>query len=116
VQIGKGQWKRLPTLHVCQGQNYDQQVLGVFFSKAQANRRAMAYVQDDLGDDLNDDEEDMDEDDEEEESDNEEAEDEEDDDNDTFVWDDEDDADGYEYNKVWVERRAIEDASQQFHK
>lgn len=75
---------------------YDQKVLGVFFSMAQANRRAKEYVQDELGHELDD---------------------EDDEDEWDFDWDDEElgpDEDN-EHNKVWVEQFAIEDASRNFH-
>lgn len=91
--------------------NFDQQVLGVFFSKRQANQCAKEYVQDELGYDVDDEYMDDDEDDDEM--------DDADDDTASFVWDGSDDGlydDGNEFDKVWVERRAVEDASQQFHR
>lgn len=78
---------------------YDQKVLGVLFSLAKTNRRAKEYVREDLGHEIDDDVGD------------------EDDDECEFDWDDENngpDAEN-EYNKVWVDRFAIEDASRHFH-
>jgi len=82
--------------------NFDQQILGVFFSKKEANRCAKNFLE------WDDDEEDMEED---ESMDS--------DDEETFVYDGSDDGDYDEENafqKVWVEQRAIEDASPRFHK
>ena len=88
-------------------ENFDQEILGVFFSLNAANRCAKLYVRDDLGhdeefdDDMSDEEDDDD-----------------DDDNDEYCWDDEEDYCGDEnaFTKVWVESRAIEDATAQFHR
>ena len=82
--------------------NVDQEILGVFFSKRQANRCAKerAYQDEDMdseeeeGDEDGDDSVDVD----------------------TFVNDPHDDwDDDMMYEKVWVERRTIEDASYDFH-
>ena len=87
--------------------SFDQEVLGVFFSKKQANQCAKEYVQNELGHDIDEDEDDGDE---------EMSED--DDDDESFVFDGSDIGE-YEdnaFDKVWVEQRAIEDASPRFHK
>lgn len=87
--------------------NFDQEILGVFFSVTQANECAKDYCRDELGldmDDDEDDEDDMEED---------------DDDAEPFVYDGSDDGECDEdnaFDKVWVECRAIEDASPQFHR
>ncbi|GAX13083.1 hypothetical protein FisN_2Hh591 [Fistulifera solaris] len=84
---------------------YDQEVLGVFFSLKEANLRAKNHVREELGHEVDDDDEEEDDDD--------------DDDygEDEFDWDDEDFGpdDNNEYNKVWVDRFAVEDASRRFH-
>lgn len=87
--------------------NFDQELLGVFFSKAEANRCAKNHVKYDIGyeDDMDDDE------DEDEDGDS---------DDETFVWDESDlhlgESDNHYTTRVWVERRAIEDASARFHR
>ena len=85
---------------------FDEQLLGVFFSVAQANKCARNYVEDELEMDIGegDDEDELKEEDAEEE--------------DAFVWDgsDYDEYDGSAFDKVWVECRAIEDASKHFHR
>ena len=85
-------------------ENYDQEILGVFFSLALANDCARSYVEDELGRDLHDEEE--------------EEEEEEEDDLDDFVWDGSDEGiyeeDSNSFRKVWVECRAIEDATPRF--
>lgn len=93
--------------------NFDQEVLGVFFSKANANECAKAYVRDELGYEIDehDDDEHDDDDEMEEENDS--------DDELSFVWDASDLGeydDMNAFDKVWVERRAIEDASRHFHR
>jgi len=87
-------------------ENFDQEILGVFFSLNAANRCAKLYVRDDLGHD------------EEFDDDMSEEEDDDDDDDDEYCWDDEEDYCGDEnaFTKVWVESRAIEDATLQFHR
>eukprot|EP00544_Gedaniella_sp_CCMP2646_P015571 CAMPEP_0202505236 /NCGR_PEP_ID=MMETSP1361-20130828/46699_1 /ASSEMBLY_ACC=CAM_ASM_000849 /TAXON_ID=210615 /ORGANISM="Staurosira complex sp., Strain CCMP2646" /LENGTH=233 /DNA_ID=CAMNT_0049138925 /DNA_START=43 /DNA_END=741 /DNA_ORIENTATION=- len=84
-------------------ENFDQEVLGVFFSKANANECAKTYVCEVLGGYNVDDDNDMS-----------------DDKNDSydeeeFVWDGSDfgeyDGEMNAFTKVWVEQRAIEDAS-----
>jgi len=89
-------------------ENFDQQILGVFFSKSLANECAKNYVRDDLEYDLGEDDDDMDEEEEEEvDSDDEEC----------FNWDSSDFGeydDNNAFDKVWVEQRAIEDASPRF--
>jgi len=84
--------------------NYDQKILGIFFSRREANKRAKKHAQE-LGMASDDEDED-------------EEEDEDDQDQELFTWSNDDDGDNYEdwCYKVWVEERAIEDASAQFHK
>lgn len=82
-------------------ESFDQEILGVFFSAAPANQCAKDYVHNDLG---------YEEDEEEFELDEEEVGDYYFDSSDTDVFGQDDYVD-----KVWVESRAIEDASQHFH-
>lgn len=87
---------------------FDEEILGVFFDLENANKCARNYVENDLVFELSDDEE---------------EEDDEDADNDDdcskyieeFTWEDEN-PEGHEIDKVWVEQRAIQDASTRFHK
>ena len=85
--------------------NYDQEILGVFFSKQMANQCAKEHVLE-LGYELDA-------------EDNEEDEDLDSDDEENFVWDGSDFGecnDENSFDKVWVERHAIEDASRRFHR
>ena len=91
--------------------NFDQEILGIFFSLATANRCAKSYLENELGQDVDEDDE-MDDKEDDKEDDEEDLE--------EFFWDgsdegifDEDDCDAY--NKVWVKCHAIEDASTRFH-
>jgi hypothetical protein len=83
--------------------NFDQEILGIYFTLTKANKCAKEHVAE-----LNDDEEEEDDDD--------------DDDNEDvnlYTWSgDEDEEKCMEdsYSKVWVEKRPIEDASIAFHK
>lgn len=86
-------------------EKFDEEILGVFFSKALANQCAREYVRDELGVEMDDDDEDDEDDD---------ADDEED--AGSYVYDGEDCPEGNSFDKVWVERRAIEDASPRFRK
>jgi hypothetical protein len=123
--------------------NVDQEILGIFFSKKEANECAKEHLElemdddddkekDDNDDEVDGEEEDIKDDDDEEEDikddddDDEDAEDGEEEDisvdsedEETFVYDGSD-HDVYDdrgmFLKVWVERRAIEDASRNFHK
>lgn len=81
-------------------ESFEQEILGVFFSKQQANQCAKNYVEENF---------------EEEEEEEQEEEEYEFDDDESFVWEDEN-CEGMEFDKVWVERRAIEDASPRFRK
>jgi hypothetical protein len=84
--------------------NVDQEILGIFFSKKKANECAREHVKSDDEDDEDEVGEDISVDSEDEE---------------TFVYDGSDEGDYNDENmfeKVWVERRLIEDASHQFHK
>jgi hypothetical protein len=93
-------------------EKYNQQILVVFFSAAAANACAKAYRNKLCGDD---DEEDDDDDD----DNDEENSDIDDDDLELFCYDGSDDHkfdDQYGFDKVWVERRAINDASRDFHR
>ena len=94
--------------------NYDQEILGVFFSLTAANQCAKYYVQNELGQDADEDDDRGDEmdDEKDDEDDNE-------DDLEEFCWDGSDKG-VYEegvnaYCKVWVECRAIDDATPRFH-
>lgn len=81
-------------------ENFDQQILGIYFTRSKANKLAKEHVAE-----LKDDEED--------------EEDDEDDDNedvDLFSWSDGDECEEDSFTKVWVEERPIEDASREFHK
>ena len=89
--------------------NYDQKILGIFFSRRAANKRAKEMAAE-LG--WEDDE------DEDENEDGDEDEDGNGEDDELFIWSNEEDPDLDEqfFEKVWVEERPIEDASAQFHK
>ena len=89
--------------------NYDQEILGVFFVCELANQCAKEYVEETLGYALHDD-------DEEEEEGDEDDDDVEDYCEGPFEWDNECNVSGYEYDRVWVELHAIEDASARFRK
>lgn len=82
--------------HTCKS-NFNQEILGLFFSLRKANQCARDFVVDELDQELD---EDLLEDDTE------------------FVWDgsDYEAYDGNTFDKVWVESRPIEDASSRFHK
>ena len=82
---------------------YDQECLGTFFSLKNANRFAKKHIRDAYGGlrEREDDEYESDE--------------EADDGIDEFQWDNEEDYDGDSFDKVWVERKAVEDASSNFH-
>lgn len=85
--------------------NVDQEILGVFFSKRLANQCARDYLGMDDEDEMDDDDDD--------------DEDIESDDEASFTYDGSDEGDHDEenmYQKVWVERRAIEDATPRFRK
>lgn len=85
-------------------ENVDQEILGIFFSKKKANECAREYLEMDDDDDDEEGAEDISVD---------------SDDESTFAYDgsEEDDYDEMQmFQKVWVERRAIEDASRQVHK
>jgi hypothetical protein len=86
-------------------ENFDEEVLGVFFSLTNANKCAREHVKEIRGDEDDEDDEDGDDDDDAE------------DDTVPFEWDDQEAEwnDESYYNKVWVERRSIEDASAKFH-
>jgi len=77
---------------------FDEKMLGVFFSQRKANRCARNYVRNDLGFDLSDDD------------------DEDEDEDYNFEYDSSEleEFDQY-YEKVWVECKAVEDASARFH-
>jgi uncharacterized Zn finger protein len=112
--------------------NVDQEILGIFFSKKKANECARAHLgMDEDDEDGEDDEDDNDEEEDYCDCDDDDDDDEEfndDDDDDvsmvsddeaTFVYDGSDEGDFDEegmFEKVWVERRAIDDASRRFHK
>jgi hypothetical protein len=89
-------------------ENYDKQILGIFFSLAAANACAKAHRNELCGgDDEEDDDLDIDDDDDD------------DDDLELFCYDGSDDHnfdDQNGFDKVWVERRAIQDASRDFHR
>jgi hypothetical protein len=84
---------------------YDEEILGIFFSLAAANRCARArYCEmcDEDGD-------------EEEEEDEEDEEDEDEDSNEPFTWEQEVPEEGNEVSRIYVEQRHVEDASDNFH-
>jgi len=91
-------------------ENFNQEVLGVFFSSARANQCAKEYIEGELGH-----EEEFDNDDDDEDSDDDDDDYGDGDNGETFSWEDEDSGE-HEFDKVWVERRPIEDASRRFRK
>ena len=87
--------------------NFDQEVIGVFFSKKRVIQCDRDYVQHELGHDIGEEDDDG--------SDDHMSDD--NDDDDSFVFDGSmHDYEGQSFHKVWIERRAIEDASPNFHK
>jgi hypothetical protein len=105
-------------------ESFDQDILGIFFSLAKANQCAKAYVRDELGHGIDDDsDEDNSEEAEEDHDDDDDSNDDDDDSNgsddsdcdEEFAWEDEN-YEGHEFDKVWVESYAIGDASRKFHK
>lgn len=98
-EIETGDWNS----SVDRRENFDAEILGIFFKIHAANALAKEHARD-LG--FEDDEEEGED----------EDEDEDEDEEDLFAWDNEEEADEYWYHKVWVEKRAIEDASPLFHK
>lgn len=79
--------------------NFDQEILGIYFTLTKANKLAKEHVAE-LN--CNDDDE--------------EEEDDDDEDVNLFSWSGEEDCEEDSYSKVWVEKRPIEDASIAFHK
>jgi uncharacterized Zn finger protein len=89
-------------------ENFDTEILGVFFKLKAANKRAKEAASE-LG--FGDEEEEE----EEEEAEDEAKEEEDDEDEEMFSWSNEDQMDEDYFDRVWVEERPLEDASPQFH-
>jgi hypothetical protein len=77
--------------------NFDQEILGIYFTRTNANKFAKEHAMELQGDAEDEDDDDDDE------------------DTDLFSWIDEDGCED-SYSRVWVEERPIEDASIEFHK
>jgi hypothetical protein len=98
-------------------ENFDQEILGIFFSRKKANDCAKQHVIDELDYDYDDGKEDEEDDGENDDDENGDDDDEvSDDDGELFTWDNEEACEEYWFSKVWVEERPIQDASPFFHK
>jgi len=93
-------------------ENFDTEILGVFFKLKAANKRAKEAACE-LG--FEDDEEEEEDEDEEEEEEKEEEEEDDDEDEEMFSWSNDDQMEEDYFDRVWVEERPLEDASPQFH-
>jgi hypothetical protein len=78
--------------------NLDQDILGIYFTRTNANKFAKKYAMELQGGIEEEDEDDDDE------------------DTDLFSWIDKDGCEAHSCSKVWVEERPIEDASKEFHR